>query len=148
MGYGMTAIAAQMPIEHFVELWPEIQKEMDKVQEHWEMWYTKPFVFNAVMAGQWQVWAAGDDGRAKLVLFTQIVFYPAAKVLQGIFVLGNSLEPCMDAVWAATEKFARENDCVRMEVLGRRGWERKLSHFGFRNVGVTLSVAVNPTRTQ
>lgn len=144
----MTAVAMQMPIERFVELWPELQCEMDKVAHAWDPWFTKPYVFNAVMAGQWQVWAAGFDGSPRMFLFTQIVFYPAAKVLQGIFVLGNSLDSCMDAIWAATEQFARENDCVRMEVLGRRGWERKLSHFGFRNVGVTLSVPVNTIRTQ
>lgn len=143
-----SAIAMQMPTELFVETWPHIVQELDKIPHVWEPWYTKQHIFNSVLAGQFQVWGAGDNGSVKIVLFTQIVFYPAAKVLQGILVLGNSLDGCADAIWAATEKFAREHDCDRIEVLGRAGWERKLSRFGFRKVSVVLSVNVNETRMQ
>ena len=144
----MSAVAVQMPLERFVEMWPHIQRELDRVPHVWDPWYTKQHIFNAVLAGQFQVWGAGHDGSPRIVLFTQIVFYPAAKVLQGILVLGNSLDRCADAIWAATEKFAKEQECDRIEILGRAGWERKLDRFGFRKVSVVLSANVNQTRMQ
>ena len=144
----MTATALQMPLEDFVCVWPQIQQEMDKVPHIWEPWYTKQHLFNCVLAGQFQVWAAGHDGSVRLFLFTQIAFYPAAKVLQGILVLGNSLDHCADAIWAATEQFARPEECTRVEILGRAGWERKLHKFGFRKMNVVLGCPVRETRIQ
>lgn len=137
-----------MPLDTFTSQWPRIQRELDKVVHVWEPWYTKQHIFQSVLAGQFQVWAAGWSGKIHLFLFTQIVFYPAAKVLQGTLILGNSLDVCRDAIWAAAEQFARENECTRIEILGRRGWERTLADLGFRTVNIVMSVPVNDTKVQ
>lgn len=144
----MSAVAMQMPLERFCDLWSQIQRELDQVPHVWEPWYTKQSIWMSVQSGQWQVWGAGHDGSVRLVLFTQIAFYPAAKVLQGIILLGNSFDESVDALWASLEHFARQESCERVEVVARKGFERKLSKYGLRSYGVALGCRVNELRMQ
>lgn len=144
----MNPVAMQMPVEEFSRCWPEIQREMDRVPHIWAPWWTKEALFHSILAGQFQIWAAGHDGSVRLFLVTQIVNYPACRVLNSILMLGNSLDASMDALHAALEQFARNEGCARMEVLARPGFERKLAKYGLRKYGVALGTVVTQTRTQ
>lgn len=144
----MNAVALQMPIEDFAEQWKYIQREMDLVPHIWEPWWTKEHIFHAVLAGQFQVWAAGFDGSVKLFLVTQIANYPAARILTSILMLGNSFDEVSDALWASLEQFARQEGCTRVEIVGRKGLERRLARYGLRPYGVALGCHVSQLRTQ
>lgn len=144
----MTAVAMQMPIEEFSRYWRDIQREMDCVPHIWEPWWTKESIFHGILSGQFQIWAAGHDGSVRLFLVTQIVNYPAARVLTSILMLGNSFEESVDALHASLEQFARNEGCTRMEVLARPGFERKLAKYGLRKYGVALGCPISQLRTQ
>lgn len=144
----MIGIAMQMPPEEFVRYWPDIQREMDKVPHIWETWWTKEHIFHSVMCGQFQVWAAGHDGSVRMFLVTQIANYPAARILTSILMLGNSLDASIDALWAALEQFARQQECDRVEVVGRKGFERKLAKYGLRPQSIVLGCPVSQLRIQ
>lgn len=146
--YASEGTAIQMPPEQFLHYWPELQRELDLVKFMWEPWWTKDSIFLAVMSGRWQVWAAGHDGIPHFFLVTQLSYYPAGTILQSTLMFGNSLDESIDAMWAVIEQFARQQGCSRVEIVGRKGWERKLARYGLRPFGVALSCTVSELRMQ
>lgn len=144
-----TAVQAQQVLsDKFFTWWPMIAAEMDKVPHIWDKWWTKESIYEGVTQGRFQVWVAGTNGEVRVTLITQIAYYPANRILQGILVLGNSLEDCAPALDAVLEKFARDTGCTLCEVQGRPGWERFLSRYGFSKAAVVLHRRVTEHRVQ
>lgn len=138
--------AHQLTKEQIDTYWPMIVRELDRIPHTWNVYWTKDFLYQGAMVGMFEVWASGPPEEIKIVLFTQIVNYPANKILQAILILGNSLEEAMPSLEAVLTRYAQVYHATVMEVTGRPGWEKKLSEFGLRKTGIVLSKAVHEER--
>lgn len=147
-GTSSEPIALQMPLERFQALWPRIAEQMDTVAPMWNVWWTKDYIYDATMSRALQVWGIGRDGEIRITAFTRLAQYPTGLALQVFLVLGNELDEFLDAMYAAFEHFGRELGCVRIEGVGRRGWERKLRKFGATTVTTMISYSINDHRVQ
>lgn len=81
---------------------------------------------------------AGDDGKIIGFATSAMVEYDEVKLLQVRMLAGDFFSEWIDDMHGVLEKFARENGCVGMELVGRRGWVRKLERFGWREAFVTV----------
>ena len=106
--------------------WPAISKELHAVRHVWDLWWTEDALRQAVLDGWMNVWAIGGSESISLVLFTQIVYYPANKMLRVVLTVGNRLEEFFDVAEAALEKYSIDNGCMYMEAHGREGWGRRV----------------------
>jgi len=84
--------------------------------------------------GRIQIWAVLEDGRLVGVATTQVVDFPRIAILRVVTLQGKNLNVWMEALLHALEQFCREQGLQRIEVVGRRGWVRKLAGLGFREV--------------
>lgn len=132
--------------EVFDRHWPSISKELDRVPHIWDKWFTKEYIRAASLANEFSVWAVGPPECHRLIVFTKIVVYPAERVLQACFAIGNDLERCLPSLMAALESFANLAECSRCDIVGRPGWERMLP--GFHRTGVVMSRDLKPFRVQ
>lgn len=139
---------ARLVGDGLVHHWPAIAGEMEKVAEVWNTWWTVEALQDAAFSGRMQVWTAGDATAFHIVVFTQILYYPANTVLQLVLALGNSLDEAMPVLNATLEKFAAMNGCGVAEIIGRPGWERKLREVGFRKKAVVLTKRLGAFREQ
>jgi len=68
------------------------------------------------------------------VATTQVVDFPRIAILRVVTLQGKNLNVWMEALLRVLEQFCREQGLQRIEVVGRRGWVRKLAGLGFREV--------------
>jgi hypothetical protein len=135
LNYGVEA--KRIHIEEWQIHWPLIDRELDTIPQYWEDYWTKDFIRNQVVSGDWQAWGFGDIGLIRVIVLTQIIVYPANTFLQILLAFGNSLEKCLPHMEATFERFANENNCDGVEIINARvGWERKLKRF--KRTGLVL----------
>lgn len=81
------------------------------------------------------------DPREKCMLgaiVTEILEYPQKRVCVIALVGGVELERWLDGI-RDIELWAKDHGCQQVEVPGRRGWERVLSHLGYQPVTYTCA---------
>jgi hypothetical protein len=78
-------------------------------------------VLDAVASGAAQLWMRGDSAAV-----TEIVSYPRVKACRVWLAAGN-LEDIRE-IERQVEAWAKELGCSRLEIIGRKGWLRKLKH--------------------
>lgn len=81
------------------------------------------------------IWAAIADGRKQLwvndraAAVTEIVDYPLGRVLL-VLLAGGDMQGVLDLEKDAAE-FGRQRGCSKMQIVGRRGFDRALKHWDF-----------------
>lgn len=85
-----------------------------------------------VEAGLMQFWPAQDS-----CVVTEIAAYPKHKALN-IFLAGGNMDTLMD-MFPSVEEFARINECKRVTLSGRPGWQKVMDQHGFKPAFVNLS---------
>lgn len=90
----------------------------------------------AVDEGRMQSWQNGES-----VVLTELLGAPQGTVLNIFLVCGN-LREVME-IQDAIADFARQHNCIRMTMRGRRGWEKFLPSYGWTNPGVTFDFPLN-----
>jgi hypothetical protein len=108
--------------------WPWIERELDTVSHTWYGHWTKESLRDLALCGQFQVWGFGPPNQIRIVVFTQLIHYPAGIVLQGFLSFGNSLDLALPIMEATFERFALETGCWRCEIVGRKSWGRKIGN--------------------
>ena len=80
----------------------------------------------------WLTWPGAD-----CAVITQIEEYPAAKVLQILWVCGR-LPRSWRSILGTLERWAEAKGCSEVETGGRFGWERQLAEEGYAAVPWTV----------
>lgn len=137
-------VSYRLPVENFVQFWPQIVRELDRIPQYWAPWWTKESLMQGVLAGRFQAWGIGTQTELKIMLLTQIVNYPAASVLYCFLMFGHDekLEEAFDALEPSLLRFANEAGCKLCEVQARPGFKRALKKYGFVQNSVVLSRAI------
>lgn len=129
--------------EHYLRYRNEIDVELDRIKPMWERRWTKQFIHEAVIRGMWQAWFFMSDDVIRMTVYTQVVDYPAARVLWVPLAFGNSLDEMLPVMEATLEKFGQEMGCDECEIIGRKGWGRKLGP-RFTEQAVLLTATIPP----
>lgn len=123
----------------FMEFWPEIRDMMDRIPHTWADHLTKESVYDRALNGTLQVWGVGAVD-VEMVLFTQVARFAAGSSLQIIWGAGEAqLGKKIEILDDALTYFAKTQECHRIEIIGRAGWEKLMSPLGFKKVAVVLS---------
>lgn len=82
----------------------------------------------------------GDEGKVIGFCTSAVTKYDEIQMLQVRMLAGDFFSEWIDDMHDMLEKFARENGCDGLELIGRRGWVRKLERFGWRESFVTCEL--------
>jgi hypothetical protein len=145
MSESVVSVFGQAEFERY---WPMITAELDKVPHIWSPWWTKEFLWGQVVSGNVRLMGAGTQECLEVVAFTQITYYPASKILQCYMMIGQKVDKHLESLASAMEFLARENDCHWIEIIGRKGWSRKLRKFHPSYEMMQMGFKVNSTRVQ
>lgn len=113
-----------LEMEHFVFLWVSIVEALDRIPHFWE-YYTKEWFYEMCAKGNIQVWAVGDEKTVDAIIVTEVVQFPAMKVLRLLGASGENLDTYSDRLQDVFDGFAKMQGCTRIELVGRPGWVRK-----------------------
>ncbi len=85
-------------------------------------------VLPAIKAGDQQLWVGWDSDGVALVAITEIYTTSTDRAVSVIMVAGRGLDDCRTHL-KAIENWGRSLGCSRIEMLGRRGWEKVLPDY-------------------
>lgn len=125
----------ELEVESF---WPLIAEQLDLVPHIWEPFWTREYLQRMSCAGGMQVWGCGTSDRLTMVVWTQIVHYPACRALQVVLALGSGIDEALPLLEHELQKFGQITGCEICEVIGRPGWWPKLRGLGFQRRNVTF----------
>jgi hypothetical protein len=84
----------------------------------------------------WLAWADGEP-RPRGVWITEVLESARGRICNIVVLAGDKFETWHPLVDYLAE-WAREYGCVRLSLVGRRGWARRLRAAGWREAAVTL----------
>ena len=130
-------------VDHY---WPEMKKQLDRIPHTWTR-MTKESIYERIQDEVLQVWGVGEEV-IELVVMTQFVLYDTGRVLQVVHAFGSRLDFWLPKLDAMFERVAQKSGCGEIEIIGRKGWERKLESLGFEFESIVLKRKVKNWRMQ
>lgn len=122
---------AYMTPEMFDLYWPGIEQLLDQDPKLWNTMFTKQNIRDRVHGTEIQAWVVFNGQVIKLVFFTQRFVAPnGIATLQIFWMSGTGLKEVMPLLDDCIDRFAALMDCQRLEVVGRKGFERLLAPLG------------------
>ena len=85
-------------------------------------------VEHAVLAGRNLLWLAADDDRIQAVAITEINKTEWRKLCLIVACGGADMDNWLPLI-SGIEKYARTQGCAAMQIMGRKGWMRKLKDY-------------------
>ena len=128
----MTAALRGIQPGELDEFWPVAAPMLELGQKHGtgHRW-TLAALRKSIAENRRYLWLAWPGRDCALV--TQMEDYPAAKVLQILWV-GGRLPENWRAILRALESWGEQQGCTEIETGGRSGWERQLAEEGYSAV--------------
>jgi hypothetical protein len=94
--------------------------------------WTPEDVFNELAAGRLLGWVLIEGPLLYGAGIGEIHQYPGCRVFCCLWLGGVQSELWMDLLDSTVSAWAAEHGCTRMEIIGRKGWERMGARFGFK----------------
>lgn len=130
--------------DQFSFYWSQIEECIDKTD--FNHYYTKEWLRKAVEKREVYVWVLAD-GAIRLVVFSQMVPYPRGLTLQLFWGYGSGLEQFLEQANGLMDKVAEIMKAEQIEIVGRKGWVRKMKRFGFEVETYIISRPIKRTRS-
>lgn len=122
--------------EQFSFYWLQIEERLDKTD--FGSFYTKEWLKKSVAEGSVHVWVL-SDGVIRLVVFSQLVAYPRGLTIQLFWGYGTGLDQFLDRGNTLMDKVAEVMKAEWIEIVGRKGWVRRMKRYGFETETYIIS---------
>jgi len=128
-----------LSVEQVRENWGEIKNRLSEDPRFQRYFSIESFVED-VSKHYVQVWTAGKD----LLILTRIDTYPSGvRSLRVLWAAGSGLNHLLPTIVDVFRRFAQQNQCDDVELMGREGWSRKLRKLvSVREIQSTLVIPV------
>lgn len=125
--------------DNIAMVWGQVEKWLNKGERFIRGYYNNNHLYNAVMAGQMQLWIALKDHKVRTVMLTQLDFYPECIQFRYVFIAGQkgSFREIIHA-FKSVELWAMQHGATKGCIIGREGWVKLLSSFGYHKKSVML----------
>lgn len=128
-------------IRHY---WPKLEECLDAEPELWAKALSKEDIFKRSLHGAIQMWAVCNQDTIHIAFMTQVIESKVERILQVWWMFGRDLEaslPCLDMV---LNDYMNTIEADKLEVVGRKGFEKMLKPWGFRYEYSLYSRPVRP----
>lgn len=122
--------------EQVDNLWPEYGHHLERYERDTGIDYAGTIRQDLRLAHK-QLWGIQNDaGKVLGVIITKIVDTPGGEVCEIHATCGTSagLKHAVELALPHIERWARDVGCVRVRVVGRKGWLRVLTDYAYRGV--------------
>lgn len=102
--------------------------------EHWTQGRaTIDDILRFVLNGQMFLWAVHENGRAFGHVVTEVKQYPRCKFLTVQYCAGepHHMQYVEEEMFETLESFAKDAGCVGVEFVGRPGWKKTATKYGY-----------------
>tara|TARA_R110000787_G_scaffold102309_4_gene208315 strand:+ start:95 stop:526 length:432 start_codon:yes stop_codon:yes gene_type:complete len=130
----MTYEVSGVPHEDVYRILPLIDKHLNNVIPYTGGRYEKQDIVEGVENKLFDLWIPINKETSDIngVVITQFTVYPRKKVFTILLCCGDHLNKWYSPMFEMLSSFAQLNKCDLAEVVGRKGWVRKLKDDGFK----------------
>ena len=120
-------VSAVLP-DHLFSCYPHIKHLLMRAVETSNGRYSLNDLLKEIYESDQQLWICydGDPIEYRSICTTKMQEYPKCKLLGIVYASGDDMESWRDPLLDVLERFALDNGCSGLEMIGRRGWERVL----------------------
>jgi hypothetical protein len=122
-----------VPSSEVIRFWSAIAKLLQPAIDRSEGRCTAGQVLDLAMAGSSQVWLVvnRDTKEFKAAALTNKRPYVGDSYINVSLIGGIDMAEWLDVFISDLKAYAKHNQCVGIEFLGRRGWVKTLKKYGF-----------------
>lgn len=127
----------EVPWLNLPENWQRIRPHLERLCERQELHgMTVESLARDIASGSLRCWILGDF---QAVFLTKLYQQAAGKIMCALsWAAGEDVTDKQREVLGRIEEYARDNGARGLEIMGRRGWERVVRDWGYRNFYVGL----------
>lgn len=117
-----------LPAPQIPDQWPLVRDLVDEACKMSGGGYSVADILRFVLQGKMQLWMTQKNDAVQAVAITQVIDYPQFKVCHFMAVQGEGMKEWTHLL-EEIEIWARQNNCHKMLIAGRAGWERVLKDY-------------------
>tara|TARA_R110000822_G_scaffold204365_1_gene341107 strand:- start:877 stop:1299 length:423 start_codon:yes stop_codon:yes gene_type:complete len=118
-------------------VWPEASKLIDKSLKHSQGQMSLDDILDMLSKDYLSLFIGYSKEGIDIAFTTQVIIYPTYKALR-IIHLGTTDGLDYEAMEVIVDMIADSYDCKRIELYGRKGWEKALVDFNYYYAGTIL----------
>jgi IS1 family transposase len=132
-----------IPSSNLDDVWSLVKKDISDALSYSGNHTDAQFVYDCVKEKKMQLWVVWDKDKKTTidkyygVVVTEIV---KRKLIQScnIFIVTGRHRQQWQHLISVLEDFAIENNCTNMELIARKGWQRIMEQFDYKQTHVVL----------
>jgi len=140
-----------IPSSNLDDVWSLVKKDISEALSYSGNHTDAQFVYDTIKQSKMQLWIVWDkDKEATIdkyygVVVTEIV---KRKLIQScnIFIVTGKHRQKWQHLISVLEDFAIENNCTNMELIARKGWQRIMEQFDYKQTHVVLEKPIIKTK--
>ena len=133
----------RIPIPELDKVWAIIEKDIKNALAYSSQLTDSGFVLETAKQGKFQVWVLWDKTKDNPndkyfgVVITEVIKRKYGKVCH-IYIMTGRQRHKWQYLIKDIEDFAKQENCIMMELIARPGWQRVLNNFGYNRTHVVL----------
>lgn len=133
----------RIPTKELDKVWGLIEKDIQKALLYSGQLTDSDFVLETAKQNKFQIWVLWDKTQKKAVekyfgvVVTEIITKKLGKVCH-IYIMTGRQRHKWQYLISEIEKFAKNENCLNMELITRPGWKKVLNQFGYKPTHIVL----------
>ena len=140
-----------IPSSNLDDVWSLVKKDIAEALSYSGNHTDAQFVYDTLKEDKMQLWVVWDKDKSTTlekyygVVVTEIV---KRKLIQScnIFIVTGRHRQQWQHLISVLEDFAIENNCTNMELIARKGWQRIMEQFDYKQTHVVLEKPIIKTK--
>ena len=140
-----------IPSSNLDDVWSLVKKDIAEALSYSGNHTDAQFVYDTLKEDKMQLWVVWDKDKPTTlekyygVVVTEIV---KRKLIQScnIFIVTGRHRQQWQHLISVLEDFAIENNCTNMELIARKGWQRIMEQFDYKQTHVVLEKPIIKTK--
>ena len=140
-----------IPSSNLDDVWNLVKKDISEALSYSGNHTDAQFVYDTLKEDKMQLWVVWDKDKPTTlekyygVVVTEIV---KRKLIQScnIFIVTGRHRQQWQHLISVLEDFAIENNCTNMELIARKGWQRIMEQFDYKQTHVVLEKPIIKTK--
>ena len=117
-----------VPTQHLDSIWHTVEDLIDRTADEDN---STNSVYNELKSGHRHLWFAAEKQSVIAAMTTSFVHYPTSgKMCRVETLAGEDMAEWLEYL-PQIEEWAKTNDCVGMDIFGRKGFEKALKPYGY-----------------
>jgi hypothetical protein len=129
-------IVSYVPPQNVAHIWGQVEPLLLKAILYDDFSYDGQNLLDGILKKDMQLWISWKD-KVESAVLTQIIDYPKFKVCRWFLAGGSKMKYWIDELTHQVETWAKQNNCKRIELVGRRGWMKKLKDYEAKHIVMT-----------